>query len=212
MFKPGNNFADYLFTAITFLPLLPAMLILFQKSFGKEPLNLLLIICLVNFIRDLPMHASMLSEEDQSIINNVCYPVELVLLTLLFRPILEKSVRNSLTIILVAFLSSLITWLSIKGWENNAPSLKVIQNGTLIALILISLPPLVRSVGLGIFRSPTFWIAGGTLFYLLILSLMNWIAPALNTEEKIFLSIATLVRYSLYILAVIPGRDPVTAE
>jgi hypothetical protein len=212
MFKPGNSFADYIFTAITFLPLLPAMLILFQKNFGKESLNLLLIICLVNFIRDLPLHSYMLSEEDQCVINNVSYPLELVLLARLFRPALDKSIRDRLTIILVAFLSSLITWLSIKGWENNSPFLGMIQHSVLIGIILLSLPPLVRSGGLGIFRSTLFWIAGGTLFYLLTLLLLEWIAPALNTEEKILLSIASLVRYSMYIIAVVPGRNPVPAD
>src|SRR5882757_1174505 len=125
MFKPGSNFTDYLFIAITFLPLLPATLILFQKSFGKEPLNLLLIICLVNFIRDLPIHLYMLNEGDQNVINNVCYPIELTLLVLLFRNTLIKPLREGLTIILVAFLSSLLTWLSLKGWGENNTSLEI---------------------------------------------------------------------------------------
>jgi hypothetical protein len=214
MFKPGNSFADYLFIAITFLPLLPAALLLFQKTFGKDPLHLLLIICLVDFIRDLPVHLHMLSEDNQSIIINVCYPIELTLLALLFRPILVKPLRDSLTIILVAFVSSLLTWLTIKGWENNGPYLQIIQNVMVIGMILLSLPPLVRSKGLDIFRSPLFWIAGGTLFHLLIILLLEWINPCCgsNAEDKIFLSIAAVIRYSLYTLAVLPGRDTIPAE
>lgn len=214
MFKPGTNITNYLFIVITFLPLLPAMLILFQKSLGKDPLHLLLILCLVNFIRDLPIHLSMLNEGDQNIINNVCYPIELVLLALLFKTTLIRPVRDVLTIILVAFLSSLLTWLSIKGWENNNPILQIIQNGALIGVLLLSLPSLVRAKGLGIFQSPHFWIAGGTLFYLLIRLLLTSISPCcpLNQEGKLFLSLAALIRYSLYILAVMPGRDPVPAE
>jgi len=214
MFKPGNSFADYLFIAITFLPLLPAALLLFQKSFGKDTLHLLLIICLVDFIRDLPVHLQMLSEDNQSVINNVCYPIELTLLALLFRPILVKPLRDGLTIILVAFLSSLFTWLTIKGWENNGLYLQILQNAMVIGIILLSLPPLVRSKGLDIFRSPLFWIAGGTLFQLLIILMLKWINPSCgsNAEDKIFLSIAALIRYSLYTLAVLPDRGTIQTE
>jgi len=214
MFTPGNSFADFLFIAITFLPLLPAALLLFQKSLGKDPLHLLLIICLVDFIRDLPVHLQMLSDENQSVIKNVCYPIELTILALLFRPILAKPLRNGLTIILIAFLSSMLTWLTIKGWENNGLYLKIIQNAMLIGLVAISLPPLVRSKGLDIFRSPLFWIAGGTLFQLLIILLLEWINPCCgaNAEDKIFLSLAALIRYSLYTLAVLPGRDTTQVE
>jgi hypothetical protein len=218
MFTTGNSFSDYLFIAITFLPLLPAILILFQKNFGKEPLNLILIICLVNFIRDLPVHLHMLTKEDQGVINNICYPIELTLLARLFRTTVKKPVRNILTIVLVAFLSSLLTWLSVKGWENNNPGLEMLKNGILIGVILVSLPPLVRSKGLEIFRSSLFWIAGGTLFYLLIILLMEWVNPCcilssdpINAEYRIFLSLAAFIRYLLYILAVLPGRDEVPA-
>jgi len=190
------------------------MFILFQKSFGKGPLDLLLIICLVSFIRDLPIHLYMLSREGQNILNNVCYPIELVLLARLFRTTLAKPLREGLTIFLVAFLSSMLTWLSVKGWENDTPGLEVLQNGILIGIMLLSLPFLVRAKGLDILRSSLFWIAGGTLFYLIILLLLKWANPSgrLYTEDKIFLSIAALIRYSMYILAALPGRDSILVE
>jgi hypothetical protein len=214
MSTTGNSFADFLFIAITFLPLVPAILILLFRNFGKEPMDLILIICLVNFTRDFPVHLHMLSKENQGVIGNVCYPIELFLFARLFRATMERSIRSTLTIVLVAFLSSLLTWLSIKGWENNNPGLESLKSGVLIGLILLSLPPLVRSKGLEIFHSPLFWIAGGTLFYLLILLLLEWVNPCcvlspapLNAENSIFLSLAALARYLLYILAVLSGRD-----
>ncbi|MBN9381614.1 MAG: hypothetical protein J0H74_12655 [Chitinophagaceae bacterium] len=214
MFKSGNSFADYLFITVTFLPLLPAMFIIFQKNFGKGPLDILLIICLVNFIRDLPIHLHMLNSEGQNVLDNVCYPIELILLARLFRTTLTKPCREILTITLVAFLSSLLTWLSIKGWENNAPGLEIIQNSMLIGVILLSLPFLVQAKGLNIFRSSLFWIAGGTLFYIIILLLLKWADPGgrLNAENKVLLSLAAIIRYCLYMLAALPGRDEVPAE
>ncbi|HVU85424.1 MAG TPA: hypothetical protein VHC50_11325, partial [Puia sp.] len=198
-----NSFADYLFIAVTFLPLLPAIFILFQKSFGKGPLDILLIICLINFIRDLPIHLHMLNSDGRNILDNVCYPIELILLARLFRTTLTKPLREVLTIILVAFLSSMLTWLSIKGWGNNAPVLKIIQDSMLLGVMLLSLPFLVQVKGLDIFRSSLFWIAGGTLFYIIILLILRSVNAGdyMNAEDKIFLSIAAMIRYCLYTLA-----------
>lgn len=209
-----NSFADYLFIAVTFLPLLPAMFILFQKSFGKGPLDILLIICLINFIRDLPIHLHMLNSDGRNILDNVCYPIELILLARLFRSTLTKPLREILTIILVAFLSSMLTWLSIKGWGNNAPVLKIVQDGMLLGVMLLSLPSLVQIKGLDIFRSSLFWIAGGTLFYIIILLILRSVNSGddPNAEDKIFLSLAAMIRYCLYTLAALPDRDGVLTE
>ncbi|HVW59339.1 MAG TPA: hypothetical protein VHC48_04865 [Puia sp.] len=209
-----NSFADYLFIAVTFLPLLPAIFILFQKSFGKGPLDILLIICLINFIRDLPIHLHMLNSDGRNILDNVCYPIELILLDRLFRTTLTKPLREVLTIILVAFLSSMLTWLSIKGWGNNAPVLKIIQDSMLLGVMLLSLPFLVQVKGLDIFRSSLFWIAGGTLFYIIILLILRSVNAGdyMNAEDKIFLSIAAMIRYCLYTLAALPDRDGILTE
>jgi len=216
MLITGNSFIDYLFIAITFLPLIPAVLTLFS-NFGKEPFNLILIICLVDFLRDIPAHLHMLTPDDQAVLNNICYPIELFLFARLFRPIRTKSANYTLTIILVAFLSSLLTWLAIKGFGNNSPGLETVKNGILLGVILLSLPPIVRSKGLDVFQSPLFWMAGGTLFYLLIILLLEGISPTSSTssssENSIFLSLTSIVRYALYTLAVWPRRqDEVPAE
>ncbi len=215
----GNSLSENLFIASTFLPLLPAILILFQKNFAKEPLNIILIICLVNFIRDLPGNTHMLTKENQAVIGNVCYPIELILLTCLFRTSLAKPMRRILTIILVAILSSLLTWLTVKGWESSNPGLETLKNGILIGIILLSLPPIVRVKGLDIFQSSLFWIAGGTLFYLLILLLLEWVNPCcilspapMTAENRVILFLTALIRYTLYVLAVLPGRDETPAE
>ena len=219
MLTTGNSFIDYLFIVIAFLPLIPAVLTLFS-NFGKEPFNLILIICLVNFVRDIPAHLHMLTPEDQAILNNIGYPIEIFLFARLFRPILPKPARYLLTITLVAFLSSLLTWLSVKGFGNSSPGLETLKNGVFLGVILLSLPPIVQSKGLDVFRSPLFWMAGGTLFYLLIILMLEWISPFCtptaispgSPENSIFLSLAALVRYLLYTLAIWPGRDELPAE
>ena len=217
MFTTGNSFIDCLFIAITFLPLIPAALTLFS-DFGKETPQLIFILCLVNFIRDLPIHLHMLTPANQAVTNNICYPIELLLLFRLFQPVWTISIRYMLTIFLVAYLSSLLTWLSAKGWSNN--TLEIVKNTVLLGVVLLSLSPLIRSKGLDIFRSPLHWVAGGTLFYLLILLLLEGINPncalsqasngaaiPANAENSLFLSLAAIVRYLLYTLAVWPRRE-----
>ncbi|HVU53700.1 MAG TPA: hypothetical protein VHD83_01540 [Puia sp.] len=212
MLMTGNSFVDYLFIVIAFFPLIPAILTLFS-NFGKEPFNLILIICLVNFLRDVPSHLHMLTPPDQAVIDNICYPIELFLFARLFHPTWTKPIRYILTILLIAFLSSLLTWLAVKGFDNSSPGLDTIKNGILLGVVLLSLPTIVRSKGLDIFRSPLFWMAGGTLFYLLIILLLKWISPmAPGPENSIFLSLTALIRYTMYTLAVWPGRDERPAE
>lgn len=217
MFTTGNSFIDYLFIAITFLPLIPAALTLFS-NFGKEASQLIFILCLVNFIRDLPIHLHMLTPEDQAVTNNICYPIELLLLFRLFQPVWTSSVRYMLTIFLVAFLSSLLTWLSVKGWSNS--TLEIVKNAVLLGVVLLSISPFIRSKGLDVFRSPLLWVAGGTSFYLLILLLLEGVNPccalsqspssaiiSANAENSLFLSLAAIVRYLLYTLAVWPRKE-----
>jgi hypothetical protein len=156
----------------------------------------------------------MVTPKDQAVIGNICYPIELILFALLFRPVLSRPLRYTLTIFLAAFLSSLLTWLSVQGFSSSGPVLQTIELGVFLALNLVCLLPLIYSNALDIFQSPLFWIAGGTVFYLLIVLLLEWITPLTpaSPENSIFLFLAALVRYALYTLAVcynfISGTSP----
>ncbi len=104
MFKTGNNFADYFFLAATFLPLIPVILIFLQRNYGKDPLNLLLIVCLFNltdgFIRNFPMTGP----GNGNLSKNIFSLLELIVLTRLFISILPVARKNLLNILLVAFV------------------------------------------------------------------------------------------------------------
>jgi hypothetical protein len=212
MVTTGNSFIDYLFIAVTFLPLIPAVLTLFS-NFGKEPYNLILMICLVNFLRDIPSHLHMLAPENQAALNNICFPIELSLFARLFRPALTRTIRYIMPPVLAAFISSLLTWLAVKGFGNNSPGLETIKDAALLSVILASLPPIIQAKGINLLRAPLFWVAGGTLFYVLIILLLEWVSSMpYSAEDCIFLSLATIARYLLYTLAVWPRRDEFPAE
>ena len=105
--------------------------------------------------------------------------LELILLTQLFKPLLSRKTKDLLNILLVAFLSAIITYFSLEGW-----SLDLSRRWIPFRMALhhrhdqlVSLPPLMKATNLRIFQSPLFWIAGGTLFYFLIFTLLEWVGP-----------------------------------
>ena len=66
MYKTGNSFTDYIFWGITFLPLLPALLILVRRLYGQEPFNFLAVICLLSFFQSLLGMAYPVQAKDQN--------------------------------------------------------------------------------------------------------------------------------------------------
>lgn len=209
MFKTGNSSIDYLQVVIIFLPLLPALLIFGRKLYLQEPLNFLLIICLLSFLRGLLELTNTLTWENQSIVNKVFSLILLLLLVPCFRPQLNDRYRHTLDILLSALLTLAISYWSLMGWETPSHGINILLNGFLGVLILMSLPIVVRAKSLQIFRSPLFWMGSGTLFYVLLYLLLEWvgsccrpISAAPDPEKRLFLLISDLVKYSFYLIAV----------
>ena len=219
----GNPFTETLLLISSFFPLIPAGLIFLKKKFDKAPLNLLLIICLLNFIEGLSHSLSTRSNgiilaqyiENQYITKNIFSLLELVLLLQLFKPLFEHRFKYLLNILLVMCLSVIATYFSVKGWNQENLELDTFRSVLLTGVILAGLPRLVRTANIYIFRSPFFWIAIGSLFNTLLCLLLQWVNPCCQPanqtfppEYTIFLVIAALVRYSLYTLAILtPGPD-----
>jgi hypothetical protein len=210
MFKTGNTSADYFLSAVTFLPLLPVILIFFRKGYVREQLLFLLIVCLLNFIGGLIREEGLLEASKQSILNNLFSLLELIAITQLFRPVLDARAKDLFSIFMVSYLSMLLTYFSVKGWAVSSIGLDTLQDGIIIGVILLSLPPLVRSMALYIFEFPLFWIAAGTLFYFLIFILLEWVdgrylspTGSPDPEKMVFLAIAAFIRYVFYSLAIL---------
>lgn len=185
----------------TFLPLVPVLLIFFRKIYLKESLYLLVIICLLSFLEGLVRSAASLAEENQRVIHHILLPLLLLFFAQLFRPSLPEPGRPLLNILLAAFLSAIITYWSVKGWENPTPFIDTLSAIVLILLMVASLPSIIHSSQLYIFRYPLFWIAGGTLFELLLYLLVEWTRP--SPEKVLFLALAGLVRFTLYTIGVL---------
>src|ERR1700733_15402820 len=116
MLKSGDSFMGYFLTGAAFIPLVPVILTFIRKSYGKEPLNFLAIICLLGFLQELISIAPSGSSENQAIIHNVFSFFLFGLFAHLFKTSLPSFQRYLLNIFLAAFLSSVITYGAIKGW------------------------------------------------------------------------------------------------
>jgi hypothetical protein len=217
MFKTGNSFIGYFLMMAIFIPLVPVILGLIRGIYGKEPLNLLMNICLLSFLEGLLGAIPSLNAENQSIIHDIFSLLIFLLLVRLFRPYLSVPLKSRLNIFLAAFLSFIITYGAVKGWGPGRFPLDALLSSVLVLIILLSLPSIVQTGHWQIFRSPVFWAAGGTLFYLLLFLLLEWtgpccwpLTPSLNPETKLFLSVTDLIRYLLYIVAVLAYRPKET--
>jgi hypothetical protein len=208
MFKTGNSFMGYFLMVTTFLPLVPVILVFLRRIYLKEPFHFLMIICLLGFLDGLIRVSPSLNIDNQYIVHYAFSLLLFLLFVQLFKPYLGTSLKYLLSIFLAAFLSAIITYGTVKGWGVRPFPIDILLSCALSAIILLALPSIVQAGQLQVFRSPLFWIAGGTLFYLLLFLLLEWIGPCclpftppLDQEKMLFLSIADLVRYLLYVVA-----------
>ena len=220
MFKTGNNFFGYFLIVATFLPLVPVILVFVRRIYGKEPLNSLMLICLLGFLEGFIGAAPSLNLENQSIVHDIFSLLLFGLFVRLFKTHLKGPLKYRLNIFLTAFLSSLITYGLIKGWGPGNFPLDALLNIVLTGILLLSLPSIVKAGHWLVFRSPLFWIALGTLFYLLLFLLLEWAVPpccrplvaSLNPDKMLLLSMADIIRYLIYTVAVLAYREEVVEE
>jgi len=206
----SNSFANTFYLIIALLPLAPVLLVFLQKKYDATPMNFLVIVCLLGLVKGLPDRFPLLNTDNQYITRNIISLLELVAYIQLFKTVMSPTWRAGLNIFLVAFLSSLLTYFFLKGWERRSPGLDILESGVMVGVIIVSLLSLVRSRILQIFQSPLFWIAGGSLFYFMLFMLVEGSGPCCmpagmtpNAEYSILLSIAGLIRYGFYIGAVL---------
>jgi hypothetical protein len=211
MFKTGNAFIDNCLTSASFLPLLPAFLIILKKMYLKEPMNFLMIVCLLNFLAGGIRQLDLLNANGQAVVNNIFALLEMIFMILLFRPGLSSQAKNAVNVFLIAFFSVMLTYFVLRGWGNCNVTIDTVAAFIIAVIIGLSLPPLIRNSHMYILQSPLIWIAGGTLFYFFTLILLEWVGGscylpvnrAPDTEKMILLAIAGLVRYLLYVGAIL---------
>jgi hypothetical protein len=208
MIKTGNIFFDFLSFASLISPLLPAAAIFIKKNYHNDPLNFLMIVCLLDFIRNLLLFIPGLNMESQNIISNIFALIEFILLVFIFKNLLPQKFKGIFHILSSVFLSVVITVYLLQGPEKKIFFIEYLENIIIISASLLCIAMLTSRDNLHIFDKPVFWIATGSLFYfiipVLLQSLNSFYGNNMNgevSEKTLLLNIGNILRYFFYLLA-----------
>jgi hypothetical protein len=206
--QTGILFIDALTLVCIFLPLLPVVLIFFKSIYQNEVLNFLMILCLLNFIKGVLIIVPGLIIINQKNIVTIFALPEFIILILIFRSIFFGKIKNMLTIFLIAFLSSAVTYYLLNGMAERKQTMEILQQLIIFIIAVIGLFELINKNDMEFFSIPLSWIAIGTVFYFsisVLIKILNTLSPQLKTETnfdtQLLLNIAGFVRYLFYTFA-----------
>ncbi len=213
MFKTTDTFLDIFSQLLVFLPLIPVIFILWKRLYRQDNLNFLMILCLLQFIQHLSLRLDAFPIEAVPAISNLFLLLESVIYFLLFRNHFAGMAREVLLYFAIAFFSSLITYYLVAGLNQERLSMQLIQFGLIACMISYCLAGLIKRDNPRILQFPIFWIAAGTLFYILILALTAITEKIFHQEygrhglgagiqKIIIVDMADLARYTFYTIAV----------
>jgi hypothetical protein len=197
------------------LPFITAIIIFLRRAFQEEALTLLMLTCLLLAIKNLVFAIGPFQNSIAPLYDSLFSIGEFVLLTLLFRSGFQHARIKELTnYLLIAFVSVALTLHATSNNTTFLTPLSITQAGIVVALSLTSLLTLIRNQYIFIFHSPLFWIAGGTLFYFIMIIAAEILSRAglLNETSKAELLAAfSIIRFVFYLVAAII-RQPTHVE
>jgi hypothetical protein len=206
--KTGIGLLQILSLVAILLPLVPVFIIFISKTYKEDVLALLMGLCLVSFIQNLILYVPRFVQLDVLFIRASFHLFTYTILLLLLQLVIEgKWLREGLKLLLVSFVSVVITIYIIGGISTYLGNIEIAQALLMIALNFIALLQLIRRHDIFIFLSPMFWIAGGTFFYysmfLLTQSLpdYNTILPAESQQKKVLILVIIVIQFVFYIIA-----------
>ncbi len=215
MLQTGNIFTDILSIVSIIFPLLPAGIIFVKKVYRNETLNFLMILCLLNFVKNFLLFVPTIDISSQNVITSIFTLFELVILVQLFKQALAEKIKKIANIFLIAFLSVVITCYLFEGANQRFYALEILKSTIVIFAAILCLAQVISSSNLNILNEPLFWISTGSLFYFSISILMNalsWYYVLLPREsfmeKEVFLGIGSITKYFLYTLAVLFYKEP----
>jgi hypothetical protein len=211
MEKTGIGLIEILALVAILLPLIPVLIIFISKTYKQDVLALLMGLCLVSFIQNLILYIPSFVPLDILFVRASFQLITFIILLLLLKLVIkEKWLHEAMKILLVSFVSVVITIYSTKGIFSYLGKIELVQALLLILLTLIALFQLIRSQDIFIFLSPPFWISGGTLFYYSMFLLTQSIPeynPMLtgqqHPQKQVLLLIIIFIQFVFYIIAAI---------
>lgn len=208
MVKTGSEIFTVLSIMATIGPLLPIFLLFLRRAQSVPTLNLLRIICLLAFLQNLALSIPGLTTLYQPFISAIFRLAELSLLYFLFvKAALPNRLHEIMTLLLVSFVSVIVTIYAFRGADAFAPTVTAIESAILVLLALTALLKLIGNRGIVLFREPLFWIAGGVLCYFgtfLFIETLTRIRTGLSQdvqEKLIVFRLAGISRFLFFAIA-----------
>ena len=215
MAQTGFGLLEILALVAILLPLIPVFIIFSTKAYKQDTLALLMVLCLVSFIQNLILYIPGFVPLDILFIRGSFQLINYILLMMMMKLIVKgRLVREAMKILLVSFVSIVITIYCIKGTTTNLWNIEMIQALVLIVITLVALFQLIRSQDIFIFLSPLFWITAGTFFYysmlLLTESIPDYKHVPVDTpfqQKKALLMVMILIQFIFYSIAAAVAGD-----
>ena len=207
--KTGIGLLEILSLVAILLPLIPVFIIFISKTYKEDVLALLMGLCLVSFIQNLILYVPRFVPLDVLFIRASFHLINYIILLLLLQLVVEgKWLREGIKIVLVSFVSVVITIYSTRGIPTYLGNIETAQALLMIVLNVVVLLQLIKRHDIFIFFSPMFWIAGGTFFYysmfLLTQSLPEYKAIVQGEpqqQKRVLLLVIMLIQFVFYTIA-----------
>jgi hypothetical protein len=193
-----------------FLPILPALIIIFRQKW-QQPINgCLLGFCLLNSAHHLLLFSQHFSNHDADLINAIANLMEWLLLFYILKLETDsKWMRQLMYFFLVSFSSVALTIFFLAGTDLYAFPIILIEACTLILIAFFVLLQLVSDRQIIMFKTQDFWIAGSIfcnygmlLFAEGIVRRDPNLALNIQNEKQLIVELANAVSFILISVAV----------
>ncbi len=213
MVKTGGSIFIALPLVVMLLSLLPVYILFVRKVAVSPILNVLRAVCLFAFLQYLTLY---FIQPGFPAMQTGFRLAEFTLVFYLFKLMMAGShAKDLMNMMLVSFLSVVITIFSLKGITAYAGIITIIEASVLTVLALVVLLQLISNKQIAMPNEPGFWIAGGMLCFFGMVVFMEAIAGSqlelsqqIQQEKGFIVMVADILRMVFFIVAAsIAGKN-----
>jgi hypothetical protein len=213
MVKTGGSIFIALPLVVMLLSLLPVYILFVRKVAVLTILNVLRALCLFVFLQYLTLYFIQPGVPE---LRTAFRLAEFTLAFYLFKLMMSSDqVKDLMKMLLVSFLSVIITIYAIKGVTAYAGIITIVQSALLAILAIVSLYQLISNRQIMMANEPGFWIAGGLLCYNGMVVFMEAIAGnqlglslQIQQDKDLIITVADMLRMVFFIVAaVMAGKN-----
>ena len=209
MVKTGDNIFHALSLVAILLPLVPFAVIFLRHVYHFPVMNFLRLFCFFTFIQHAILTFPELTQSATPFVTAAFRLAEFAFLFYLLRITITSSrLRYMMNLLLVSFISVIVTIKVLKGVDAYPKPIAFVQAFIILGMTIIVLLQLVRNKQIILFESPIFWVAAGTFCYVgmylfmnLVLARQTSISQETELEKNMVLSVVDMMRFIFYTIA-----------